>query len=138
VRLASVGQSNMQLDTHLDIDTSLCGKVTKLEPGYAEVLLHTTQQMSVDGHGLVHGGFVFGAADFSAMSAVNDPYVVLGASTSKFTAPVRVGDAVVCKACVTSEKGKKREVAVHAFVANTLVFEGRFTTFVLDSHVLVD
>jgi acyl-coenzyme A thioesterase PaaI-like protein len=128
----------MQLDTHLDIDTSLCGKVTKLEPGYAEVLLHTTQQMSVDGHGLVHGGFIFGAADLAAMSAVNDPYVVLGASTSKFVAPVRVGDAVVCKACVTSEKGKKREVEVQAFVESNLVFEGRFTTFVLDSHVLAD
>ncbi|HEY9189618.1 MAG TPA: hotdog domain-containing protein [Sulfurovum sp.] len=128
----------MQLQTHLEIDTSLCGKVTRLDPGHAEVLLHTTQQMSVDGHGLVHGGFVFGAADLAAMSAVNDPYVVLGASESKFIAPVKVGDAVVCKAAVVGEKGKKREVAVQAFVANTLVFEGRFTTFVLDTHVLAD
>jgi len=126
----------MQLQTHLDIDTSLCGKVTKLDLGYAEVLLHTTQHMSVDRYGLVHGGFVFGAADFSAMSAVNDPNVVLGASESRFIAPVRVGDAVVCKAQVVSEKGKKREVSVQAFVESNLVFEGRFTTFVLDRHVL--
>lgn len=134
----SAGQTDMQLQTHLNIDTSLCGKVTKLDTGYAEVLLHTTQQMSVDSHGLVHGGFVFGAADFSAMSAVNDPYVVLGASESKFIAPVKVGDAVVCKAQVVAEKGKKREVAVQAFVENNLVFEGKFTTFVLDRHVLAD
>jgi len=71
----------MQLNTHLNIDTSLCGKVTKLEEGYAEVLLYTTQQMTADAQGLIHGGFVFGAADYAAMSAVNDPYVVLGAST---------------------------------------------------------
>ena len=128
----------MQLQTHLEIDTSLCGKVTKLDSGYAEVLLHTTQQMAVDGYGLVHGGFVFGAADLSAMSAVNDPYVVLGASESRFTAPVRRGDVVVCKARVVGGKGKKREVDVQAFVENTLVFEGRFTTFVLDTHVLAD
>jgi len=126
----------MQLQTHLDIDTSLCGKVTKLDSGYAEVLLHTTQQMSVDSYGLVHGGFVFGAADFSAMSAVNDPNVVLGASESRFIAPVRVGDAVVCKAQIVGDKGKKREVSVQAFVENTLVFEGKFTTFVLDRHLL--
>jgi len=126
----------MQLNTHLNINTSLCGKVIKLEENYAEVLLHTTQQMSVDTQGLVHGGFVFGAADYAAMSAVNDPYVVLGSSTSKFIAPVKVGDVVLCKAKVLSGKGKKKVVEVQAFVLEKLVFEGSFTTFVLDAHVL--
>jgi len=31
---------------------------------------------------------------------------------------------------------KKKEVSVKAFVADTLVFEGSFTTFVLEKHVL--
>ncbi|HEY9129005.1 MAG TPA: hotdog domain-containing protein [Sulfurovum sp.] len=126
----------MQLNTHLHIDTSLCGKVTKLEEGYAEVLLYTKQQMSADAQGLVHGGFVFGAADYAAMSAVNNPYVVLGASSSRFIAPVKVGDAVLCKARVVNSKGKKSVVEVVAFVNEKLVFEGDFTTFVLTSHVL--
>jgi len=126
----------MQLNTHLNIDTSLCGKVTKLEVNYAEVLLCTTQQMTADVQGLVHGGFVFGAADYAAMSAVNDPYVVLGASSVKFIAPVKVGDAVLCKAKVVNTKGKKSVVEVEAFVNEKLVFEGVFTTFVLPSHVL--
>ena len=126
----------MELNTHLEIDTSLCGKVIKLEEGYAEVLLHTTLKMTSDKQGLVHGGFVFGAADYAAMSAVNDPYVVLGASSSKFTAPVKVGEAVLCKAAVVSQKGKKISVKVEAFVSEKLVFEGDFTTFVLESHVL--
>lgn len=126
----------MQLHTHLNIDTALCGKVTRLENNYAEVLLHTTQQMRVDIQGLVHGGFVFGAADYAAMCAVNDPYVVLGASECKFIAPVKVGDAVICKACVVKEKGKKKEVSVKAYVDAKLVFEGSFTTFLLDQHVL--
>ena len=126
----------MQLNTHLNINTSLCGKVTKLQENYAEVLLHTTQQMLADAEGLVHGGFVFGAADYAAMTAVNDPYVVLGSSSSKFLAPVKVGDAVLCKAMVESEKGKKKVVEVQAFVNEKLVFEGAFTTFVPDKHVL--
>ena len=126
----------MTLNTHLAIDTSLCGKVIRLEANYVEVLLHTTQQMTADKQGLVHGGFVFGAADYAAMSVVNDPYVVLGASSSKFIAPVKVGDAVLCKATVISEKGKKKVVEVQAFVSEKLVFEGSFTTFVLDKHVL--
>ena len=127
----------MQLNTHLNINTSLCGKVTKLDTNYAEVLLHTTQQMIADAQGLIHGGFVFAAADYAAMSAVNDPFVVLGSSSSKFLAPVKVGDAVLCKAEVVSEKGKKKVVEVQAFVNKELVFEGTFTTFVLEKHVLL-
>ena len=126
----------MQLNTHLNINTSLCGKVIQLQENYAEVLLHTTQQMSVDSQGLVHGGFIFSAADLAAMSAVNDPFVVLGAATSKFIAPVKVGDTVVSKAEVMRDKGKKKVVEVQAFVNEKLVFEGSFTTFVLDKHVL--
>ena len=99
----------MKLNTHLNINTSLCGRVIKLEADTADVLLHTTQQMSTDTQGLVHGGFIFGAADYAAMSAVNDPYVVLGSSISKFMAPVKVGDVVLCKAKVVSKKGKKLE-----------------------------
>ena len=130
------GNSMVELNTHLEIDSSLCGRVVKLEENYAEVLLHTSQVMSADSKGLVHGGFVFSAADYAAMAAVNDPYVVLGAASSKFIAPVKVGDTVLCKAIVRNAKGKKREVAVHAFVNEKLVLEGSFTTFVLDTHVL--
>ena len=126
----------LEVNTHLEIDTALCGKVIKLQENYAEVLLHTTQLMSADKKGLVHGGFVFAAADYAAMTAVNDPYVVLGSASSKFMAPVKVGDVVLCKAKILSIKGKKREVTVQAFVNEKLVFEGSFTTFVLDKHVL--
>ncbi len=128
----------LALNTHLNIDTSLCGKVIKLEYGYAEVLLHTAQQMKVDTQGLVHGGFIFGAADYAAMCAVNDPCVVLGSATSKFIAPVKVGDTVLCKANIKMEssKGKKRMVEVVATVKDRTVFEGSFTTFILDKHVL--
>lgn len=126
----------MKLNTHLNINTSLCGRVIKLEADTADVLLHTTQQMSTDTQGLVHGGFIFGAADYAAMTAVNDPLVVLGSSTSKFVAPVKVGDAVLCKARIVSEKGKMKVVEVEAYVSDKLVFEGSFTTFVLDEHVL--
>ena len=134
--MAVRNRGNMQLNTHTNIDNTLCGKVIKLEVDYAEVLLHTTRQMTADKQGLVHGGFVFGAADYAAMSAVNDPYVVLGSSSSKFIAPVKVGDVVLCKAKVVSGKGKKKLVTVQAFVSDKTIYEGEFTTFVLDKHVL--
>ena len=126
----------MTQNTHVSIDPTLVGTVTKIEPDFAEVLLHTTQRMAADVQGLVHGGFVFGTADYAAMCAVNDPHVVLGASDVRFVAPVRVGYAVVCRARVTQIKGKKKVVSVEAFVAEKKVLEGTFTTFVLKEHVL--
>ncbi|MCJ7764640.1 MAG: thioesterase, partial [Thiovulaceae bacterium] len=61
----------MLQNTHLKIDNSLCGEAVKIEQGLAQVRLVTTQQMAADSEGLVHGGFIFGAADFAAMCAVN-------------------------------------------------------------------
>ncbi len=126
----------MHQNTHRKINESLMGKVTRIEDGFAEVWLHTSVQMAADEFGLVHGGFVFGAADYAAMCAVNDPNVVLGASSSKFIAPVKVGDAVKLTACVVETKGKKSEVSVKGSIDDKVVYEGSFTAFVLEKHVL--
>jgi len=126
----------MKLNTHLEIDPSLCGRVTALAEGCAEVLLYTTEAMTADELGLVHGGFLFSAADYAAMAAVNDPNVVLGAATVKFLAPVRKGESVTFRAEVGGEKGAKRLVEVEGSVDGRKIFEGTFTAFVLQKHVL--
>ena len=133
---ADTGSVDWGVKTHQQIDAGLCGVVTHRAPGEATVVLVTTDAMVADARGLVHGGFVFGAADYAAMVAVNDPHVVLGAAETRFTAPVRAGDAVVCKASVETEKGRKRSVHVDCTVRERRVLQGRFTTFVLDHHVL--
>ena len=122
--------------THRGIHPGLCGTVTHRDSGSATVVLVTTPEMGADAHGLVHGGFVFGAADYAAMVAVNDPNVVLGSADTRFTAPTRIGDSVVCTATVQGEKGRKRVVRVVCTVDGRTVMEGAFTTFVLDKHVL--
>jgi acyl-coenzyme A thioesterase PaaI-like protein len=122
--------------THPNIDRSLCGEIVSLGVGTAEVLLTTDARMAADARGLVHGGFVFGAADYAAMLAVNDPHVVLGAASVKFLAPSRVGERVQMLAALVTAKGKKREVEVTGHVGDKRVFEGTFTCFVLEQHVL--
>ena len=122
--------------THRRIQPGLCGSIMHREAGAATVVLSTSAEMGADEHGLVHGGFVFGAADYAAMVAVNDPNVVLGAAETRFTAPARVGDAVVCSARVEAETGRKRMVKVVCAVEGKTIMEGSFTTFVLDRHVL--
>lgn len=123
-------------NTHLGIDPTLCGTPVTLGDGTATVSLETVPAMTADDRGLVHGGFVFGLADYAAMLAVHDPNVVLGAADTRFTAPVRLGDTVVAEATRAKTKGRKHVVEVVARVGDTEVFTGTFTTFVLDHHVL--
>ncbi len=124
------------LNTHTKIKKYLCGEVVSLKENYSKVRLTCTNDMSVDDMGLVHGGFTFGAADFAAMAAVNEPYVVLIGSNSKFLAPVKVGDVVIFEANARFEDARKREIDVVGNINDIKVFEGTFTAVILQEHVL--
>jgi len=126
----------MKPRTHLRADPALCGTLLALGEGSARVALSTSAAMAVDAHGLVHGGFVFGLADYAAMLAVNDPNVVLGAAETRFLKPVRAGDRLLASAQSLDTGGRKREVRVEVAVRSEKVFEGTFTCFVLERHVL--
>jgi len=126
----------MEIITHKTINQELCGKPLLIEQGFSKVELLTTEQMTADEMGLVHGGFIFGLADYAAMIAVNDPNVVLGASNVKFLKPVKVNEIVIAEARVTSQKGIKYQVDVTVKFKDAKIFEGEFTCFVLDKHVL--
>jgi len=122
--------------THLEADPELCGTVVELGEGFARVALRAIDSMVVDATGLVHGGFVFGLADYAAMLAVNDPNVVLGAAQTRFLKPVRRGDQMIASARAVDAHGRRREVHVEGSVNSEKVFEGTFTCFVPERHVL--
>lgn len=126
----------MNILTHQKIKHELCGQPLEVREGYSRVELKTTPDMAVDDFDLVHGGFIFGLADHAAMIAVNHPNVVLGAADVKFLKPVKVNETVIAEARVTEQAGKKRMVAVSVKGGDKPVFEGLFTCFVLDRHVL--
>jgi uncharacterized protein (TIGR00369 family) len=126
----------MDIHTHHLIDQELCGQPVDLQPGYCRVTFTATDRMAADDKGLVHGGFVFGLADYAAMLAVNDPHVVLGAAALKFLKPVSVGDVLSAEARVSEVKGRKHVVAVQVSRNDETMLEGQLTCFVLDRHVL--
>ena len=128
----------MDINTHLQISQTLCGTPQKLEKGFAQVKMMTTAAMATDASGLVHGGFIFGMADYAAMLAVNDPNVVLGAADVKFLKPVAAGETLVADARVTIIEGKKHDVDVRVQRGELTVFKGVFSCFVLERHVLHD
>jgi acyl-CoA thioesterase len=128
--------NTIYLNTHESINQDLCGEIHKLELGLVEVELVTTEDMVADDMGLIHGGFVFSAADYAAMAAVNERNVVLVASECQFLSPVKLGDVVKIIAKVRHKEGRKRNVEVEAFVTEVKVFSGLFKTVITERHVL--
>ena len=126
----------MDINTHKRIDRNLCGTPLEVSEGFSRVELLLTDNMAADKSGLIHGGFIFGLADYAAMIAVNHPNVVLGSSDVKFLKPLKKGDMVLAEARVENTAGRKHTVRVTVENNKTKVFEGIFTCFVLDKHVL--
>ncbi len=122
--------------THLAIDPRLVGQPVELAEGSAAVALTTRPEMAADEHGLVHGGFVFGLADYAAMLAVNDPHVVLGGAEVRFLKPVRIGERLISQATVEETDGRKSRVQVEVRRGEEKVMSGSFLCFTLERHVL--
>lgn len=126
----------MEARTHLRIDPAWCGTPLELREGSAEVELLTRPEMAVDEQGLVHGGFVFGLADYAAMLAVNEANVVLASADVSFLKPVRVGERLIAIAAVGDVEGRKHRVHCAVRGADGDVLQGRFTCVVTRQHVL--
>ena len=122
--------------THLAIDPRLVGTPLEIGEGSASVVLVTLPEMAADERGLVHGGFVFGLADYAAMLAVNHPNVVLGSSEVRFLKPVRVGERLVASATVEETAGKKIRVRLVVRRGDEEVLAGGFVCFIPERHVL--
>jgi acyl-coenzyme A thioesterase PaaI-like protein len=125
-----------EIDTHLGIDRRLCGTPLELEPDRAVVELTPSADMAADARGLVHGGFVFGLADYAAMLAVNHPNVVLAGAKVEFKAPIVVGERVRATAHITERAGKRATVEVEVTRGDDIVFTGTFHTATPSGHVL--
>jgi uncharacterized protein (TIGR00369 family) len=126
----------MQLRTHLKIDQELSGTPVEVGEGYAVVELKTKENMRADEKNLVHGGFIFGLADYCAMLTVNEPTVVLASAKVDFKKPVVVGDTLRAEGRLLRAEGKKRWVKVKVYRNQDLVFLGEFLCVVPNKHVL--
>ena len=124
--------------THLEINNKLNGDIIKLDQNFSKVKLQTTPDMKVDKMGLIHGGFIFCLADFSAMVAINHPNVVLGGANVKFLKPVKVGDILTAEAQLSKTEGKKLFVQVDIKRHDDIVFSGEFICFTPEKYILGD
>jgi acyl-coenzyme A thioesterase PaaI-like protein len=133
--LHSINENNEDLKTHDRIRSNLCGNIVTLEQGYSKITFQTTKEMVVDDMGLVHSGFIFGAADYAACVAVNESNVVIIGSRSKFLAPAKVNDLIEFEAKAKFEDSRKREIKVSGYINEIKVYEGVFQAVVLENHI---
>ncbi len=124
------------MHTHQKLKPTFSGQITSLGNSLAQTVFHTTNEMSVDMLGLVHSGFIAGAAEYAAIAAINEENLVIIASKTKFLAPAKSGDIIAFKAKAKFEDSRKREVNVTGEISEIKVFEGIFQAVVLEKHIL--
>lgn len=125
-----------ELVTHYDINQSLTGTIEEMEEGYARVNFVATEDMVVDRRGMIHSGFIFGAANYAAMAAVNVSTAILAVSKTNFLAPLSVNDEATFEATALQKDTRKRNIMVVGYYNNIKFFEGEFTVVVLEHHPL--
>jgi acyl-coenzyme A thioesterase PaaI-like protein len=126
----------MEEKTHLKINHDLCGKLIEQNEDSCKVELIASKDMITDDKNLIHGGFIFGLADYAAMLAVNEPNVVLASADVKFMLPVKVGEKLIAEASINTKKDSKFSVEVQVWSNSKEVFYGNFTCIVPEKHVL--
>lgn len=123
------------LNIHKRSNKAYVGKVVALEKNYSKVHLITTNDMITDELGLVHSGFIFSSADYTAATAINEENTVIIGSKVSFLAPAKSGDMVEFEARVKFEDLRKREIEVIGKINDIKVFQGTFYAVVLEKHI---
>ncbi len=128
----------VNIKTHRNVSKKYVGEVVELGNDRAVAELDISEEMVVDEKGLVHGGFIFGLADYAAMMAVNENTVVLSNAESEFIEPVKIGERLRAEAEVREKGGSKFIVDCRAWKKSSkeVVFRGSFECSVPNKHVL--
>lgn len=117
------------------INRDLCGEIIKQTKNKAEVKFIPTESMIMDDNMLIHHGFIFNAASFCAMSAVNEANSMIVYAETKFLSPIELNSEVTFKGNALQGDTKKREVAVEGFLYNIKVFDAIFHIIVFDKSM---
>ena len=123
------------LNIPISINSTLCGGIINMKPNYAKTALVTSDEMVFDDEKLIHGGFIFGAAEWAAHVAINTQYSVTISAKVNLYAPAKVGDLIEFEAQAYFEESKTREIKVVGTIKDIKVFEGTYQVVILEEHI---
>lgn len=114
---------------------SIVGEITQFFRGKVVTRFVPNEKMIMDDSKMINAGFVFNAASYAAMAAINKKYSVLIASDVKFLAPIELGHEVVFKAEAVQNDSKKCEVKVEGYLLDIKIFDSLFHIAVFDKRI---
>ena len=123
------------LNIPISINSTLCGGIINMKPNYAKTASVTSDEMAFDDEKLIHGGFIFGAAEWAAHVAINTQSSVTISAKVNLYAPAKVGDLIEFEAQAYFEESKKREIKVVGTIKDIKVFEGTYQVVILEEHI---
>ena len=113
----------------------IVGELIDLELGKSAIsILEITPEMAFERTGIARSHYIFAQADSLAICVVDAENVVTGIANLKFKRQVKVGERLVAKGQVTSDRGDKFTVLVETRCEGELVFRGKFLVFSLDER----
>lgn len=118
----------------LDINSKLSGEVIGFKKNVANVRFTTTEDMVIDSK-LIHSGFIFSAASYAAIVALNKKNSLVIGADIKFLAPVELGHELIFKASAIQDDVKKCEIKVEGFLLDIKIFHGMFYIAVFDKKL---
>ena len=119
-----------------DINNTFCGHVYDLSKNHAKSVFISSNEMVVDDQGLIHSAFVFSAANYVALAAINKEFAIVISSRTFFYSPLKLGDVLFLEAqAMFDENARKREIRVLGFVKEIKVFEATMQAIITDTHV---
>ena len=124
----------------LNICTRLhaCGDILLLTRGVANVRFVPEEHMVMDKeahNSLIHAGYIFNAASYAAMAAINKRHSIMIAADVKFLSPIELGHEVLFKGEALQDDTKKCEVKVEGFLLDIKIFYGIFHIAVFDKKI---
>lgn len=126
---------NDDLQVCTSMPSNIVGELIELYRNKAVVRFRPNERMIMDESKMIHAGFVFNAASFAAMAAINKKYSVLIASDVKFLAPIELGHEITFKAQAIQSDTKKCEVKVEGFLLDIKIFDSLFHIAVFDKKI---
>ncbi|PAF44823.1 thioesterase [Helicobacter sp. 11S02596-1] len=123
--------NNEELIICSKIDGGMCGELLTLSQNKAEVFFVPTEAMLCDDT-TIHAGFVFNAAAYASLCAINKKNSIIIGSETKFLAPIELGHELIFRANALQSEAKKCEVKVEGFLLDIKVFDGIFYVAIFD------
>lgn len=132
---AHIPLENDDLQICTSMHASIVGELVELYRDKAITRFKPTDKMIMDESKMIHAGFVFNAASFAAMAAINKKHSVLIASDVKFLAPIELGHEVTFRAEAVQSDTKKCEVKVEGYLLDIKIFDSLFHIAVFDKKI---